>query len=380
MSDAYDAIVIGLGAMGSATAYHLARRGARVLGLEQFSPGHTFGSLHGDSRIIRELYFENPLYVPLVQRAYELWARLEEDTGSVLLHRTGGLMIGPPASALVQGALRSGELHDLPHPVLAQPEIGARFPAFRLPPDFVGVWDERAGYLAPEACTAAHAALAVRSGAVLHYGEPMTKWQPDGDGVHVTTRTGEYRAARLALCVGAWTRAAAPELDLPLRIERQVLVWLDAPAPAARYDAPHFPIFICELEDGKQAYGFPRLERGVKTSVFHEGRLCDSPDLVERSVTPADVATLQAMLARVVPDLASATVRDAVTCLFTNTPDRHFLVDVHPQHPQVLLSSPCSGHGFKFASALGEIQADLLLDGHSRFDLRSFSRSRFSAA
>lgn len=377
MSDVYDAIVVGLGAMGSATTYHLARRGARVLGLEQFAPRHTRGSSHGDSRIIRELYFENPLYVPLVQRAYALWALLEEDAATTLLHRTGGLMIGRPSSGLVHGALLSGASHGLPAPVLSPGEIHTRFPAFDLPEDFVAVWDERAGYLNPEACTSAHASLAARLGAVLHYDEPVTHWQPDGDGVRVMTPAGVYRAARLVLCAGAWTKAMLPELELPLAVERQVLVWLDAPPPQARYSESSFPIFICEIEDGRQFYGFPRLERGVKTSVFHEGRLYESPDSVERAVTPGDVTTLRAMLGRLLPDLAEAGLRESMTCLFTNTPDQHFLVDFHPHHSQVLLSSPCSGHGFKFASALGEVQAALLLDGCTDFDLRPFSLSRF---
>jgi sarcosine oxidase len=376
--DSYDVIVVGLGAMGSATSYHLARRGARVLGLEQFAPGHTLGSSHGDSRIIRELYFENPLYVPLVRRAYELWALLEEEAGTVLLSQTGGLMIGRPSSGLVQGAVRSGAAYGIPCDVLTHEEIGARFPAFQLPADYVAVWDERAGYLRPEACMEAHATLAERSGAALHYGEPMTRWEPDGAGVRVTTPTGEYRAARLALCVGAWTKAALAELELPLRVERQVLVWLEAPTPAAWYGADEFPIFICELAaDGRQLYGFPRLERGVKTAIYHEGRLSEAPESVEREVTPADVEELRKSLGQVLPELSAAEVRESATCLFTNTPDRHFLIDFHPRHPQLLLSSPCSGHGFKFASALGELQADLLLEGRTRFDLRSFSLSRF---
>ena len=377
-SDSYDVIVVGLGAMGSATSYHLARRGARVLGLEQFAPGHTLGSSHGDSRIIRELYFENPLYVPLVRRAYELWALLEEEAGTELLCQTGGLMIGLPSSGLVRGALRSGEVHGIPSAVLTREEISARFPAFDLPPGYVAVWDERAGYLRPEACTEAHAMLAARSGAALHYGEPMTRWEPDGSGVRVTTPAGEYRAARLVLCVGAWTRAALAELELPLLVERQVLVWLDAPTPAEWYGAEKLPIFICELEDGRQLYGFPRLERGVKTAIYHEGRLSETPESVEREVLPADVEGLRAMLASVLPELSMAAVRESVTCLFTNTPDRHFLIDFHPRHPQLLLSTPCSGHGFKFASALGELQAELALEGRTQFDLRSFGLSRFS--
>ena len=377
MSDSFDVIVVGLGAMGSATAYHLARRGARVLALEQFAAGHTLGSSHGDSRIIRELYFEHPLYVPLVQRAYELWARLEEEAGVQLLHVTGGLMLGLPSSELVRGALLSGETHGIPAGVLAYEEIVARFPAFRLPPDHVAVWDARAGYLRPEACIEAHAALARRAGATLHYEEPVMRWESDGDGVRVTTSAGEYRAARLALCVGAWTKSVLAELELPLRVERQVLVWLESPEPTAWYSEERLPIYMCEHVDGRLVYGFPRLERGVKAAIHHEGRLYDSPDQVNREVLPSDIDALRESLGRVLPDLSRAAVRESVSCLYTDTPDGHFLIDFHPRHPRVLLSTPCSGHGFKFSSAIGELQAELLLEGRSRFDVGAFGLSRF---
>lgn len=377
MSDSYDAIVVGLGAMGSSTSYHLARRGARVLGLEQFAPGHTLGSSHGDSRIIRELYFENSLYVPLVQRAYELWAQLGDESGTELMRQTGGLMIGLPSSELVRGALGSGETYGIPSPLLTSDAIRDRFPAFNLLPDHVAVWDERAGYLRPEACTEAHAMLARRSGATLRYEEPMLRWEPDGDGVRVTTTRGEYRAARLALCAGAWTKTVLAELELPLSVERQVMVWFEAPAPAGLYSEGKLPIFMSEHADGRLVYGFPCLERGVKAAIHHEGRLFDSPESVDREVLPADIESLRESLGRILPELSTAAVRESATCLYTDTPDGHFLIDLHPQHPQLLLSTPCSGHGFKFASAIGELQAELLLDGRTKFDLRSFGLSRF---
>ena len=167
------------------------------------------------------------------------------------------------------------------------------------------------------------------------------------------------------------------ELNLPWQVERQGLTWCDAP-PAPDWDEPErFPVFLCEFEEGHQLYGFPRLQRGVKTAIFHEGPLTATPEAVAREVTPADVDALRERLRRILPALAVAGVRETVTCLFTNTPDGHFLVDVHPAHPQVLLSSPCSGHGFKFSISLGEMQAELLLDGRTRFDLQPFSLSRF---
>lgn len=378
MTDSFDVIVAGLGAMGSATAYHLARRGARVLGIEQFARGHTLGSSHGDSRIIRELYYEHPLYVPLVQRAYELWEELEKEAGADLLRVTGGVMLGKPSSELVRGAMLSGETHGLPAEQLERDEIVARFPAFAPPDGYVGVWDARAGYLRPEACIEAHAALARRAGATLRYEEPLLRWEADGDGVRVITPAGEYRAARLALCVGAWTKSLLVELELPLRVERQVLVWFEAPEPTGWYDSDRFPIFMCELESGRLVYGFPRLERGVKMAIHHEGALHDSPEQVNRAVLPGDAEALKESLSYVLPALAEARVRESVTCIYTDTPDGHFLVDFHPRHPQVLFSTPCSGHGFKFSSAIGELQAELLLEGTStRFDVGAFGLARF---
>ncbi len=378
MPDSYDVVVAGLGAMGSATAYHLAQRGARVLGLERFASGHTLGSSHGESRIIRELYYEHPLYVPLVQRAYELWARLEEGARVRLLHPTGGLMLGQPESGLVRGALLSGETHGLPAEVLERDEVATRFPAFDPPRGCVAVWDARAGYLRPEACIEAHATLARRAGATLRYEEPLLRWEPDGDGVRVTTPAGEYRAARLALCVGAWTKSVLAELELPLKVERQVLVWLEPPEPLELYGDDRFPIFMFECADGRLMYGFPRLERGVKVAIHHEGRLYDTPEEVDRAVRREEIDATRASLAQLLPGLSTAAVRESATCIYTDTPDTHFLVDFHPLHPQLLLSSPCSGHGFKFSSAIGELQAELLLEGtSSRFDASAFGLSRF---
>jgi sarcosine oxidase len=349
-----------------------------VLGVEQFASWHTLGSSHGDSRIIRELYYEHPLYVPLVQRAYELWEELEKEAGADLLRVTGGVMLGAPASELVRGAMLSGETHGIPAEVLEREEVVSRFPAFAPPDGYVGVWDARAGYLRPEACIEAHTALARRAGATLRYEEPMLRWEADGEGVRVTTSSGEYRAERLALCVGAWTKSLLTELGLPLRVERQVLVWFESPAPREWYGEDRFPIFMCELPSGRLVYGFPRLERGVKMAIHHEGALHDSPEQVNRAVSPRDIEALKESLGYFLPALSAADVRESVTCIYTDTPDAHFLVDFHPRHPQVLFSTPCSGHGFKFSSAIGELQAELLLDGRSRFDVSPFGLSRLS--
>ena len=377
MADHYDVIVAGLGAMGSASAFHLAARGVRVLGLERFAPKHVMGSWHGDSRIIRELYFEHPLYVPLVQRAYELWKELEKESGEPLLAIHGGLMIGPREGMLVAGTLRSAAEHGLLAELLSPDEVRARFPAFELEDGLVAVLDPRAGFLRPEACVDAHRALAQRRGAELRYEEPVLAWEPDGGGVRVHTPAGAYTADRLLLTAGAWTRSLLPGLDLALEVERQVLFWFDPPAGDDRYEPARCPIYAWEHTSGYIGYGFPRLERGVKAALMHQGEAAAHPDAVRRTVDEhAEAEPLRAALRKMLPGVAAAPVLGHAVCLFTNTPDTDFAIGFHPEHPQVLVSSPCSGHGFKFASAIGELHADLLTGAAPRFDLTPFRLDR----
>jgi sarcosine oxidase len=373
----YQAIVVGLGAMGSATLYHLARRGWRVLGLEQFGAGHTLGSSHGDSRIIRETYFEHPLYVPLVQRAHTLWRELEAQSGTSLMSITGGLMIGPPDGSVVSGALRSALEHNLPHALLSPEEARDRFPAFRLAKGLLAVLDERAGFLDPEACDNAHLRLAQDAGAAVHFNEPLIDWDLSGEKMKVTTDLATYTADRLVLATGAWNHGLVPDLELPLTIERQTVFWLDPAADAELYDKSQFPIYAYEYRPGHICYGFPRLPRGVKASVMHSGEIVPDPDKVNRMVEESEVDPLRVALRPVLPALSEAPVRKSDVCLFTNTPDHDFIIDFHPFFPQVLISSPCSGHGFKFASAIGEIQADLLTKGKTEFDLSPFRIGRW---
>ena len=373
----YNAIVIGLGAMGSATLFHLAKRGSRVAGFEQFQPAHAFGSSHGDSRIIRETYFEHPLYVPLVQRAHELWRELEEVSGRRLMTINGGLMIGARDGAVISGTLRSAREHSLPHAVLTAGEVHERFPPFRLDESLIAVFDPRAGFLDPESCTASHVDCARRAGAEVHLDEPVLEWNADGEGVRVKTSKGTYRADRLVIAAGPWCSALLADLELPLTIERQVVFWLEPERDVALYDASRFPIYAYEFEPGTICYGFPRLTRGVKAAVMHGGELASAPEKVDRMGKPRDEDALRAAIRPVLPDLSRAPVGESDVCLFTNTPDHDFIIDFHPRHAQVLISSPCSGHGFKFASAIGELQAELLIDGTSRFDLTPFRIRRF---
>ena len=376
----YNAIVVGLGAMGSATLCQLALRGWRVLGLEQFSAGHSLGSSHGDSRIIRESYFENSLYVPLVQRAHDLWRELEERSGTSLMTINGGIMIGPPDGIVVSGALRSAAEHNLPHELLAPEATRERFPAFCLADDLVAVLDPRAGFLDPEACNTAHVNVAREAGAEARFNEPVLTWMPDGAGVRVTTASGNYVSDLLVIAGGAWNGELLRDFRLPLTVERQSVFWLEPEGEMELYDSPRFPIYAYEYKPGSICYGFPRLPRGVKASVMHGGETSEHPDRVRRTIDDSEAEPLRAALRPVLPGLAKAAIRESGVCIFTNTPDHDFIVDFHPDYPQVLVSSACSGHGFKFASALGEAQADLLTTGSARFDLSAFRIDRWPAA
>lgn len=376
MSADYDVIVAGMGAMGSAALYHLARVGARVVGIDRFNPPHTMGSSHGRSRIIREAYFEDPLYVPLVQRAYELWDELERESDREILVRTGGLMIGPPDGTVAAGALRSARHHGLPHERLTAAQLNERFPGFRPRVDMVGVWEPRAGYLVPENAIAAHLALAARHGAKLALSEPVVDWRATGDGLEVTTSDSVYRADRLILALGAWMRGMVRDLELPLAVERNVLYWLKPARPTTLFDRDRFPIWLCEYAPGRVWYGFPDDGHGVKVALHHQGAPAD-PDALRRDVGPDEIAYIRALVRAFMPDADGPLVETAV-CMYTNTPDEHFLIDRHPAHPRIVIASPCSGHGFKFSSAIGEQLALLATGAPPRLDLSPFRIDRFA--
>lgn len=370
--DSCDVIVVGLGAMGSAAAFHLAREGQKVVGLDRFTPPHAFGSSHGETRIIREAYFEHPLYVPLVQRAYQLWAELEHASGRNLLRITGGLMIGRPDGVLVSGARRSAEQHALPHEILTIAEVRKRFPVLRPDEDMVAVWEPRAGMLSPEACIDAHLALAREHGATLRFDEPLTNWRIEAGEVVATTAMGHYRARQLLLTAGSWIRSLVPEVDLPVTVERQVVYWFKPRAGTAAFAPSRCPIHLWETAPREFFYGFPDCGNGVKVAIHHGGELTGADDL-RREVAADEVAAIRELVRRFVPD-ADGALRSSSVCMYTNTPDEHFWIDRHPEHTQVLIASPCSGHGFKFSTVIGEALADLLTGRRPRFDLGVFQR------
>jgi len=372
-----DVIVLGLGAMGSAAAYHLARRGVRVAGIEQYTPAHDRGSSHGRSRIIREAYFEHPDYVPLIQRAYELWRGLEQETRERLLIMTGGLMIGPHEGVLVQGALASARTHRLPHELISAEEVQRRFPPFRLPPSTVAVQEPNAGVLFPEACVRAHLDGAAAAGAALHFEEAVRRWSASVDRVEVTTSRATYTAGRLVVTAGPWAPAVLRELGLPLQVERNVMYWFAPLRNGQAFASDRFPIYICEYRKDAFFYGFPALPDGsVKVAHHHSGQWC-TPDTIRREVGPDEVDRIRALLAGHLPD-AGGDLQQTATCMYTNTPDGHFLIDRHPQWGTVTIACGFSGHGFKFASVVGEVLADLALDGRTRHRIALFRLARFS--
>lgn len=374
----YDVLLIGLGGMGSAAAYHLARRGRKVLGLERFTPAHNQGSSHGKSRVIRQAYFEDPAYVPLLQRAYELWSQLERDSGQHVLTMTGGLMLGSEQSQTFSGSLRSARAWDLPHDVLDARDIRRRFPPLQPSDDVLGLYETKAGFVHPEASVWAHLQQAIADGATLHFNEPALQWHATADGVEVTTANGTYYAERLVIAPGSWAGELMADLALPFTVTRQTLYWFDPRGGSDPFTVGQFPIYIWELPDGTQFYGFPAQPgtAGVKTAFFYRGPNCD-PNVVNRIVSDDDVTAMRAALADRIPAL-NHTLLETATCLYTEVPDHHFIIAPHPQHANVVLASPCSGHGYKFCSVVGEILADLATDGATHHPIGLFNPARFA--
>ena len=377
----YDVIVAGLGGMGSAAAYQLAARGKRVLGLEKFSPAHDRGSSHGRSRIIRQSYFEDPAYVPLLLRAYELWEQLERETNRDLMTLTGGLMIGRRESVLVSGSVRSAEEHGLPYDLLDAGEIRARFPALSPDPETVALYEVKAGFLRPEETVRAHLDRADSLGAELRFEEPVLSWEALPAGVRVETPEGSYDAERLVISPGAWAPQLLWGLGLPLEVERQVMYWFEPKGGLEPFLPDRFPIFIWEPDDGNWFYGFPAQEdeRGVKAAFYRAGGVPTSPETIDREVHGEEIDFIRTYLARYVPELADRCL-DARVCMYTNTPDQHFVIAVHPDHPQVAIACGFSGHGYKFCNVVGEILADLVMDGTTSHPIDLFSPARLQRA
>ena len=373
-----DVIVVGLGGMGSAAAWYLARRGRRVLGLERFTPAHDQGSSHGGTRIIRQSYFEDPAYVPLLVRSYELFEEAQAVSGADLLTLTGGLYLGPPACATFAGSRAAAETWDLPHEILDADGVRDRFPTVTPEPGDVALYEQRAGYVRPEATVATHLDLAARAGADLRFGCAVEGWQADGDGVRVRTADGgEHTAGHLVLAPGAWAPSLLAGMELPLRVERVLQHWFAPPGGIEAYR--DHPIYVSEVADGQQIYGFPAVDGpdgGLKVGFFRLGSPAE-PETLDRTVAPAEVEAMRTRAARTVPGLDGEHLH-SVACMYTTTPDEHFVIAPHPAHAQVTVACGFSGHGFKFVPVVGEVLADLATDGTTSHPISLFDPGRFA--
>jgi sarcosine oxidase len=368
--NSYDVIVIGVGGMGAAAAAELARRGRRVLGLEQFTLVHERGSSHGHTRIIRKAYFEHPAYVPLLQRAYERWYDLEQASGQHLFTECGCLSIGAPGGELIGGICKSAAEHRLNVEPLEPAELRRRFPAFRFSDAYGGVLEREAGFLYVERCVQAFVDQARLLGAELHEEEPVRFWRADGNAVLVETVRQTYTARSLVITAGAWAAQLLGSLRLPLTVTRKVLLWF-ATAEPALFRRDRFPVYIAETPEGNY-YGFPALDCfGHKVARHDGGMIVADPLVVDRQVSDEDTRDCRQFLQAHLP-LANGPLRHSKVCLYTLTPDRHFLIDVHPHHPNVAVAAGFSGHGFKFASVVGDILADLADKGRTNLPIEMF--------
>jgi sarcosine oxidase len=375
MTSPYDTIVIGVGAMGSATCYELAKRGKRVLGLERFDIPHARGSSHGYTRIIRLAYYEHPSYVSLLRRSYELWRQVEKEAGEQLLYITGSIDASAADEWVFKGALQSAQQYDLEHEVLEARDLKKRFPGYNLPDDIVSLYQPEGGFLQPERSVVAFANLAMAHGADIRARERVLDFEPTSAGVLVRTDKGIYEASSLVVSAGAWMGEMLPFLKNLAVPERQVLAWLRPFAPQ-NFQLSNFPVFNLQVPEGRY-YGFPIFAvPGFKFGRYRHFEESGDPDRLLSEPTRRDEDMLREFAARYFPDGAGATM-SLVACMFTNTPDGHFVIDRHPELPQVFIASPCSGHGFKFASVVGEIMADLATDGSTRHDISLFRLDRF---
>jgi len=377
MSSHFDVIVVGVGAMGAATCWALAKQGHRVLGLEQFDIPHARGSSHGYSRMTRMAYCEHPDYVPLVRRANALWAELEAESGEKLLHLVGGLYLGPSNRGVVPGSLLAAQRHGLAHEHLDAGALRRQFPQFVLPEDWVGLLEPAAGFLLPELAISALVAGALHRGAEIHGHETVRTWHADAAGVSVSTDRGSYTAAKLVFSGGAWSSRLVRDLGVELVVTRQILGWV-WPREPERFKLGVLPVWMIDAGDDGAYYGFPMmtLSPGFKLAYHGDLRPTD-PDAVERAILPGDEATFRPCLEKFIPS-ANGPVLAIRTCLYTNSPDEHFIIDRHPAHDRVIVAAGFSGHGFKFATVIGEALAGLAITGSSKLPIEFLSLGRFA--
>ncbi|MDA4136590.1 MAG: N-methyl-L-tryptophan oxidase [Thaumarchaeota archaeon] len=371
----YDVIVAGVGGMGSSITYHLAEKGLKTLALERYELNHANGSSHGETRGMRTAYYEHPGYLPLINRALQLWVDLQKKTEKPIIRMTGGVAIGNPEGTLVGGQIAAAKKHRFPHEVLSPGEANDRFQCFHVSKDELCFYTPGSGILWPENSITIHAKLAEEEGAELHFDEPLVKWREKDGKVFVSTKKGEYSADKLVFSTGAWLPQLVAEVKLPLTVERQVLFWFKPVRMKEAFGPDRMPAFNWQEADGRIFYGVANVGSGVKVARHHGGKTT-TPQRVSRKVTKADGVEPSGLVRIGFPNLDPNPAAGRV-CLYTNAPDNRFVIDFYPGSKNVIIASPCSGHGFKFSTVVGEVVAELALKGRSKYDLGFVSIARF---
>ena len=379
----FDAIVVGVGSMGSSTCYYLAKQGYQVLGLEQFDIPHELGSHAGQSRIIRKAYFEHPDYVPLLEAAYKNWKDLESETGAQLYFKTGLLYFGQKESPLIKGLRLSAEKYKVPVESIDEQRIRERFSHFNIPDGYEKLFEPDAGFLPPEKSILLYVERALHLGATIRSKERILAWNKSGDTITVKTNRDTYQCKRLILTSGPWTKKMIPALEKNLNVTRQMIAWMQ-PKTWKKFELGQFPCWTIADHDGKGIfYGFPILpvDRfggpiGLKLAHHYHGAVSD-PDHIDRVPTYEDERVLTDALRKFIPDGYSSTLA-MKTCMYTNTPDENFILDFLPGYDtSVVVAAGFSGHGFKFASVVGEIMTDLAMKGTTQRPIGFLSAKRF---
>ena len=384
----YETIVIGLGAMGSASVYQLSKKGNKVLGIDQFAPPHKIGSTHGDTRITRQAIGEGEEYVPLSLHSYKVWDELEKKTGKKLLTITGGLIIGSKnaktfhgSNSFLQTTIDSAKKFNISHSVLSTDELRKKFPQFRIEDGYIGYYEDNAGFLSPELCVETQIELAKQQGAQINLNEKVKQLLPLADGsVEVITDKGVYNASKVIVSAGPWINQFFPEYTDLFKVYRQVLYWFDIKEDITPYLPENFPIFIFVGTGEDDIYGFPAIDGphgGLKVA-FEEYLIDTTPDNVNREISREEIKRVyEKYITKHLPGVSDRCIK-AVSCLYTVTPDSKFVIGTHPEYPQIIIASPCSGHGFKHSAAIGEALSELAVTGESQFDLSAFKIDRFN--
>lgn len=380
MPEVFDVIVLGVGGFGSGTLFHLARRGLKVLGVDRFGAAHDRGSSHGETRIIRKAYFEHPDYVPLLLRAYDLWGELEAESQRQLFWQCGLMLAGLPNSEAIAGARLSAKQHSLSIENLSADAASQRWPGFRVPDEFDVVFEPEAGFLKVEDCVQTHLDRAVAHGACLQLNDPIVSWSATDREVRVRTSSGEFIGRSLVITAGAWAASVMADLNLPLQVLRKPIFWHET--TTADYSlANGMPTFYFEMPDtlggsARSFYGFPSIDgRTLKVAEHSGGKLVADPLLVDRECHDEDSQPIAQFVQTCLPNVSPQAARHSV-CLYTITPDRHFVIDQHPQHSNVVFGCGFSGHGFKFTSVLGQALADLVIAGRTDLPIGFLGLSR----